>query len=222
MNWLLISIGGGFALFVLLIVFFVVLSRKQYRYEALIIAEVGGSDVLIRDKAKAYQTDDGYWAVVFQHQRDTMVKSPPYKFWTLFSSPKVAEDMLSDGQKGYDRGEVMSMLNRGLIMKKVGEGDMKPVRINQDKDLEVIDQDDLAFKVSSTRDREEVKKNKWGTYAPYVVFGATVLISGLLFVFAFIYLNMTLAENIDAICSGASNAARTATNSTSFLPGVGA
>lgn len=222
MSWLLYSVGGGFVLFIVLAFFIVALNRKQYRYDALIIAEVGGSNVLIRDKAKAYQTDDGYWAIIFQHQRDTMVKSPPYKFWTLFSDPKVAEDMLGSGQKGYERGEVMNMLNRGVIMKKMGEGDMKPVRINQDKDLEVIDQDDLAFKVSSTRDREEVKKNKWGTYAPYIIAAGTIFISAMLFVFAYIYLNMSMTENINAICSGASQAAQAASNSSFVLPGVGA
>lgn len=210
---------GGLVMVVALGAFIFARFKSNYKNEALIVAEVGNTTVILTDKFKVVRTDEDYYEIRFWHQKDLDTTSPSYDKWTLFAKNKNSEEILSasnDAKKADKLVKVnKSALARGCLFYKTSEGDIKPMSITKDGNLNVIAQDNRAFAAAAAKRRAERQKGKWGAAIPALIFGGTLILCALLFIFSVIYLNNSNSETMIEI---ASNVARTASNTTSGVP----
>jgi len=224
MSFLLIAVAGGFGLFFLMAIIFFFANKGRYPYKAIVIAQVGSSEVVLQDSFRVYQTEGGFYALEFKKHRDIKGTSPAYKLWTLFSrgEGKQNDELLSadDNNNTYSRDEIKKILVRGAIFYKTSEGSVKPVVI-QKGELTVIDQDDRAFIADEERQKAEMMQSGWQKALPYIIGVVTVVVCVGAAIFAMIYINNTLGETIANICGNVASAANSNIN-ISNVPLVGA
>ena len=193
--------------------------KSNFKNEALIIAEVGNTTVVLKDKFKVVRSEEDYYEIVFWHQRDIDTTSPPYSQWNLFAKNKNSEEILGavqDAKKADNLVKVnKNALARGCLFYKTAEGDIKPMKITKEGDLVVISQDNRAFAAAAAKRRAERQKGKWGAAIPALIFGGTIILCALLFIFSVIYLNNSNSETMIEI---ANNIVRSAHNATSGVP----
>ena len=174
--------------------------KTSFKNEALIVAEVGNSTVILKDKFKVVRSEQDYYEILFWHQKDIDTTSPSYDKWTLFARNKNAKEILSNTETPEAADKLVrvnkSSLARGCLFYKTSEGDIKPMSITKDGNLKVISQDNRAFAATTAKRRAERQKGKWGAMIPALVFGGTVLICGLLVVFTIIYVSNSSTEAI--------------------------
>lgn len=215
MNWAVIILVGSLCFFVGLITFIVTRMRGKYKNKALIIAEVGNTTVILEDKFKVVRSEDDFYEIKFWHQKDIDTLSPKYSNWVLFAKNKKAEEVLNASEDAEKADKLVRVnkaaLARGCIFYKTSEGDIKPMSITKEGGLHVIDQDSRAFAASAAKRRAERQRGKWGAAIPALIFGGTLILCALLFIFSVIYLNNSNSETMVEI---ASNVAKGAANAT--------
>lgn len=233
MSWVLISVGGGVGLFLFVVAIVMLFRKNHFKYDAIIVAEVGGGIYWFLDKFGVKKHPDGHYELDFKHQRDVETTSPPYSEWTRIIGEKGTQEMLAELEKAkknakaaYTKKDINRFINRGVAFYKTGEGNIVPFKMELSDDerekvkLTTFDNNQKAFLKDKYKKEAELGGSKWDKYLPTITFIGTLFVCGAIFVFAFIYLNNTMAENIASVCSGAGQAASKGFNISS-IPGVG-
>ncbi len=231
MSWIMISLGGGVALFLIVVGLLYIFRKNHYKYEAIIFAEVGGSIYWFLDKFGVKKHVDGHYELEFKHQRDVETTSPPYSEWTRVVGEKGTAEMLSEidsTQAGkYTKKDVNRFINRAVAFYKTGEGNVVPFKMElsdherQKVKLTTFDNNQKAFLKDKYKKEAELGGSKWDKYISVATLGLTFVVCGTIFVFSFIYLNNTMSENIAEVCSGAVSVARSGAWNITAVPGVG-
>lgn len=209
MSFLIIAVAGGFGLFFLMAIIFFFANKGRYPYKAIVIAQVGGSEVVLQDSFRVYKTDGGFYALEFRKHRDIKGTSPAYNLWTLFSrgEGKQNDQLLSSDNNNntYSRDEIKKILVRGAIFYKTSEGSVKPVVIHKGE-LTVIDQNDRAFIADEERQKAEMMQSGLQKTLQIIMGLVTVIVCVGAVVFVVIYINNTLSETIANICGNVASA----------------
>lgn len=218
----MLVVGGGFALFVAVASILYARHKKTYKYDALIIAQVGDGYAVIKDKFKVVKSTKNFFMLKFYHQKDLERTSPQYKDWNFFGFNKKSAESIAEGEGErekktgeYTRSELNKLFTRGCIFKKTAEGDIHPVKITEEGDLKVLSQDDRAFSALAAEQTAQLTQGAWDKYGKVVLTGLAILVSGAIFIFTIVYLNTTLGTTIGDICGGA------ARNSGGLLANIG-
>lgn len=231
MNIIELIIVGVFLFWVVIFAGWVFISRSSYKHPAVIAVQTGpevNDVVLLKDRARVRETEDGYYILTFKTLKNDRMPSPPFKFWQKFIrggagyTPEVTD---ADGpaskhsRNKFTEKQIKKLLSRGILLYKTSEGELKPATWTSEGLLTVLDQDNRAFLISEAERRAKVNRTKWDRWVPVVTTLGIVLIMGLIFAFYLVYLNTNMADNISAICGGAAKAGSLTDAISQVVPG---
>lgn len=203
MNFLVLMVGGGLALFVAVGSLLFANYKKKYKYTAWIIAQVGDNYTIVQDKMRVFKTDKNHYALKFWSQRHLARSSPQYSFWTFFALGKQGEALISPDDDKYTKGKLDKIISRGCIFKMTSEGDITPAKIEDNLDIKVLSQDDRAFAADAAEQTNALLSDKMTKMVQQIVVFLVILLLVGATVFMIIYLNTTLSDTVANICGGA-------------------
>lgn len=202
MNFLVLMVGGGLALFIAVGSLLFANYKKKYKYTAWIIAQVGDNYTIVQDQMRVFKTDKNHYALKFWSQRHLARSSPEYSFWTFFALGKQAEALISPDDDKYSKNQLDKIISRGCIFKMTSEGDITPAKINDNLDIKVLSQDDRAFAADAAEQTNALLSDKMTKIVQQIVVFLVILLLVGATVFMIIYLNTTLSDTVANICGG--------------------
>lgn len=211
------------------IVAVIALSRSSYKHPAIVAVQTGtevNDVIIVSDKTRVRQTQDGYYILQFKTLKNDRMPSPQFSFWQKFIKggngydPETTPEEARKENK-FTEKQIKKLLTRGILLYKTSEGELKPAIWTAEGKLSILDQDNRAFLISEAERRAKLNKTKIDRWVPVVTTLGIVLIMGLIFAFYMVYLNTNLADNISAICTGVSNNAPSINGTiNNILPGA--
>lgn len=208
----------GLFFFIMVVGMFIIFSKASYKHKALIAVQSGTSAndiVWIEDFFRVRKLEDGYYVAQFKNLRSDMTPSPRFSYWQKFvkgkSSYKGVDDKDVEGlskkelkqQNKWTKEQMKRYLMRGAIFYKTSEGELKPMVIKQEGELTVLDQDNRAFLMGEAQRRAKLNQSKTDKWIKAGLILGAMFFSAAIFIFALVYVNISLADTVGAICNGA-------------------
>lgn len=197
----IIGIFAGFFTALALIVAWIVIVNKSYKYRAIIFRRIGDEYIPEIDKFRMKQRPNKMWVIEFKKRvRDNMPLVDGRNMVSLwFNKKKNAYRMYEMNDK-----QIKKSLKNGALFVQHSPQDLKPATFDEaSMMLKAIPQDMRPFLIDELRQQKEFSKDPKGRWAEVLKVVAPIFIVMLVMLIMWIIFNNQMTENIALLCEHA-------------------